>query len=267
MAVRSLHEASLYDGNSFVTLTYSPESLERFSREGGNAYSLYYPHFQEFMKRLRFHLGPTRFFMCGEYGEQFGRPHFHALLFGREFSDRQLFKRLSNGQTLFSSEQLDSIWGHGFTSIGAVTMESAQYVARYAQKSLVPGNENWKRRDASRYAVDPDTGECWSQVPEFIRMSLKPGIGGEWFRRFGADVFGVQDEPALDRVVVNGQKAKPPKYYDTLLGRQSEYRLEYVKFVRELDALRRGDSELTPARLLQREAVARARLMLKKRGL
>lgn len=274
MAVRCLHEASLHDGNSFVTLTYSDEALERFAEEGGNPYSLHYPHFQDFMKRVRFHCGPTRFFMCGEYGEQFGRPHFHALLFGREFPDRKVFKRLSNGQTLFSSDELDSLWGHGFTSIGAVTMESAQYVARYAQKSLVPGHENWKRRDSTRYAVDPETGECHFQVPEFIRMSNgggkatgSGGIGAAWFKRYGADVFGVQAEPALDRVVVNGAAAKPPKYYDTLLGRESEYRLEYVKFVRELDALRRGDSELTPARLLQREAVARARLMLKKRGL
>jgi len=78
-------------------------------------------------------------------------------------------------------------------------------------------------------------------------MSLKPGIGAEWFKRYGADVYGKQAEPALDRVVVNGQEGKPPKYYDTLLGREDEYRLEYVKFMREQDALRRGDSELTPA--------------------
>lgn len=259
MAVRCLHEASLHDGSSFVTLTYSPEKLP--------GWSLRYKDFQDFMKRVRFHLGPTRFFMCGEYGEECGRPHFHALLFGREFPDRQELKRLSCGDVLYSSAMLDELWSHGFTSIGAVTMNSAQYVARYAQKSLVPGDNNWQRRDATRYAVDPVTGECWPQVPEFIRMSLKPGIGAEWFKRYGADVFGKQAEPALDRVVVNGVEAKPPKYYDTLLGRESEYRLEYVKFARELDALGRGDSELTPARLLQREAVARARLMLKKRGL
>jgi len=205
--------------------------------------------------------GPTRFFMCGEYGEENFRPHFHALLFGREFPDRKHLQKLSTGDILYSSQQLEDLWTHGFASIGAVNMNSAQYVARYAQKSLVPEphkhESNFKRRDVTKWTVDPESGECWGQVPEFIRMSLKPGIGAEWFKRYGADVYGKQAEPALDRVVVNGQEGKPPKYYDTLLGREDEYRLEYVKFMREQDALRRGDSELTPARLLQREAVAR----------
>lgn len=264
MAVRCLHEASLHEGNSFVTLTYRPESL--------TSWSLVYKDFQDFMKRLRFRLGPTRFFMCGEYGEEGGRPHFHAIFFGREFPDQKLWKSLPSGERLFSSEVLDELWGHGQGLIGSVTMESAQYVARYAQKSLVPGGDG-KRRDVTRGMVDPETGEFFPQVPEFVRMSngggksKGGGIGAEWFKRFRADVYGSQAEPALDRVVVNGVAAKPPKYYDVLLGRESEYKLEYVKFARELEALRRGDSELTPARLLQREAVARARLLLKRRGL
>lgn len=258
MAVRCLHEASLYEGSSFVTLTYDPARLQWWS--------LRYKDFQDFMKRLRFHLGGTRFFMCGEYMKN-GMPHFHALLFGREFSDRKPLKTLGTGDVLYSSDTLESLWGHGFCSIGSVTLNSAQYVARYAQKSLIPGDENWKRRDVTRHAVDGETGECWLQVPEFIRMSLKPGIGADWFKQYHRDVFGSQSEPTLDRVVVEGKKMKPPKYYDVLLGRQDEYRLEYVKFAREMESLRRGDSDATPARLLQREAVARARLKLKSRGL
>lgn len=265
MAVRCLHEASLYVDNSFVTLTYRPEDLE--------SYSLQYSHFQDFMKRLRYYRSSARFFMCGEYGEETRRPHFHAILFGVGFPDREKFAQVG-GNWIYTSAELEKIWGHGYATIGAVTMESAQYVARYAQKSLVPGAEN-KRRDSTHYVVDPETGEMWPQVPEFIRMSngggrgsaKHGGIGKQWFEKFSADVFGRQAEPSLDRVVVNAMAAKPPKYYDTLLGRQDEYRLEYVKFVRELEALRRGDSELSPARLKARETVARARLQLKKRAL
>lgn len=254
----------MHEANSFVTLTYREEDLE--------SWSLRYKDFQDFMKRLRHEYAGARFFMCGEYGGLNHRPHFHAILFGVSFPDQKLFKEAESGN-IYSSESLDRIWSHGFTSVGAVTMESAQYVARYAQKSLVT-SETVKRKRLGDVYIDSESGEVL-QTPEFVRMSngggrgsdKRGGIGAGWFQKFGADVFGSQSEPALDRVVVNGVPAKPPKYYDILLGRQSEYRLEYVKFVRELDALRRGDSELTPSRLLQREAVARARLSLKKRGL
>lgn len=264
MAIRCLHEASLQEANSFVTLTYAPERLR--------SWSLHYKDFQDFMKRLR-HVKPgVRFFMCGEYGEEHQRPHFHALLFGAQFADQKHLKRLPDGSSLFRSEELDTVWSHGNTSIGAVTMQSAQYVARYAEKSLVAGSNHWQRTNVTNI-VDAETGETWIKVPEFVRMSngggrgseKRGGIGKQWFEQFHTDVYGRQDEPKLDRVVIGGAEGKPPKYYDELLRRQSEYRLEYVKFVRELEALRRGDSELTPGRLKVRETCVRARLLQKKR--
>lgn len=45
-AMRIIHEASMYDNNCFITLTYSPENLPP---DGG----LRKKHFQLFMKRLR----------------------------------------------------------------------------------------------------------------------------------------------------------------------------------------------------------------------
>jgi len=45
-AMRCLHESSLYDQNSFITLTYDESTIP----PGG---SLWYPDFQKFMKRLR----------------------------------------------------------------------------------------------------------------------------------------------------------------------------------------------------------------------
>ena len=76
-AMRCLHEASLYDSNSFITLTYDDSNLPY----GG---SLNYEDFQKFMKRLRKRINSkVRFYMGGEYGsEGTMRPHFHACLFG-----------------------------------------------------------------------------------------------------------------------------------------------------------------------------------------
>jgi hypothetical protein len=75
-AVRIMHEARAYEDSSFVTLTYSDDNCPK---------SLTYVDFQKFMRRLRKRLGSTRFFVCGEYGDEKRRPHFHAGLFGQAF--------------------------------------------------------------------------------------------------------------------------------------------------------------------------------------
>src|SRR5258708_6987049 len=58
-AIRCMHEAQMHDTSCFITLTYDDDHY------GGP--SLNYVDFQQFMYRLRKRLGPTRFYMCGEY--------------------------------------------------------------------------------------------------------------------------------------------------------------------------------------------------------
>lgn len=158
------------------------------------------------MKRLRKRRGPTRFFMCGEYGGQNWRPHFHACLFGVFFEDREIFST-REGVTLWTSDSLSALWPHGFATFGAVTFESAAYVARYVVKK-VNGDAS-----ASHYQVcDPDTGELHPVKPEFGQMSRRPGIGQPWFERFYSDVFN------FDSVILpGGVKVRPPRYYRDLL--------------------------------------------------
>jgi len=82
-AVRCMHEASQWDNNVFVTLTYDDEHLPEDQ-------GLDVSEFQRFAKRLR-KARPddkVRYFHCGEYGEQLQRPHYHALVFNVDFPDR-----------------------------------------------------------------------------------------------------------------------------------------------------------------------------------
>jgi len=90
-AIRCLHEASLYDENCYITLTYDDQKLpESYDIKNGLDLS----HFQLFMKRLRKKYGAKiRFFHCGEYGEDRGRPHFHACIFNHDFQDKKNGKR------------------------------------------------------------------------------------------------------------------------------------------------------------------------------
>lgn len=198
-AVRCVHEAQMYDDNCFITLTYSNDFLPP---DG----SLSVRDFQLFMKRLRKRFGDgIRFFHCGEYGEKFRRPHYHALLFNFDFVDKTLWKEV-NGQKLYRSKALEELWPYGHSSVGTATFESAAYVARYIMKK-VNGDDSFLH-----YAnVDVDTGEVLSVLkPEYTTMSRRPGIGKAWFDKFGSDVF------PRDEVVVRGKKMRPPKYYDSV---------------------------------------------------
>lgn len=245
-AVRCMHEAQMFDANSFVTLTYDeahvPEDM-----------GLHYREFQLFMKRLRKTGRKARFFMCGEYGAIHGRPHFHACLFGVSFPDRLFYRELGSGSKIYTSPELSSLWPLGFSSIGDVTFESAAYVARYVLKKV--GN------DVERLGVlDMSTGELQLRASEFVRMSLKPGIGFEWFQKFVPEVY------PRDFVIVRGRQCKPPRYYDKLLESESDTKYDAInlaRFERSIAAL----ADNTPDRLRVRETVARARLAFKHRSL
>lgn len=234
-----MHEAQMHAGSSFVTLTYSDEHFHP---------SLNYSQFQLFMKRLRRSKGACRFFMCGEYGSINFRPHFHALLFGVQFGGLQ-----ECGKNIYRSAELERLWPYGFSSIGSVSYESAHYVATYSLKKVFGS-----RADSYYTRVDPATGEYLRVVPEFARMSLKPGVGYSWFQKYWREVYVPRDGVVLQ----GGRVAPPPRYYDSLLEKVSEDQLEYKKFLRYSNSIRFVD-DTTPERLAVREHCAKARLDFK----
>lgn len=248
-AMRCLHEASLYDRNAFITLTYDDSHLP----PGG---SLSYPDFQRFMKRLRRRIGSkVRFYAGGEYGEQGTiRPHFHACLFGYDFPDKIFFKRSASGDKLYTSKLLESLWPYGISSVGDVTFQSAAYIARYCvAKRTGDAAKSWYACDEF---VDEDGVIRDSVTPEFNRMSLKPGIGSRWLEKFKTDVY------PRDYVVVNGVKVKPPKYYDVLFEREDPGTFSDIVAQRELDMdllIKRDHLEYWPDRMNVKEQVHLAR--------
>lgn len=240
-AMRCVHEASLSDLNCFVTLTYRDGEVPECA--GGP--TLRYPDVQLFLKRLRRHFAPirVRFFCAGEYGERNLRPHYHLLLFGVDFPDKTLWSKSERGDLLFRSPTLERLWPLGFASVGRVTFESAAYVARYCLKKVT-----------GERSVDHYKG----RAPEFAHMSLKPGIGGLWFERFGDEVY------PCDYVVVNGVKVKPPKFYDKKLMKLDPDEFAMVACERDRGARRMfGDS--SDERLLVKERVTKSRLSFNKR--
>lgn len=215
-AVRCMHEASLYENNVFITLTYSDDFLPYDQ-------SLDVRHFQLFMKRLRKKFPGVRFYHCGEYGGQTGRPHYHAILFNCDFPDKKIFS-VRNGNRVYTSQVLNDIWGMGLTEIGSVTFQSAAYVARYIMKKVTGEFSD----DAYQWLLP--NGEIVQRKPEYTTMSRKPGIGKGWYDKYSSEVY------PLDRVLVRGSVSKPPRFYDSHLEVDDPAMFRDVKISRVLNA-------------------------------
>lgn len=244
-----MHESRSHDRNCFLTLTYDDQHLPE-------DFSLHYEHFQLFMKRLRkeFDGKTVRFYMCGEYGETNHRPHYHACIFGIDFPDKRLWRPSKSGFNLYRSALLERLWPWGFSTIGDLTFETAAYTARYIMKK-VTGD-----RAAKHYEViESSTGEVHSRVPEFTRMSLKPGIGANWMDEFHSDVY------PRDKVISRGVPSKPPRYYDKRFKQidEAEYDLMKMKRIKQANL---NAEDNTPDRLAVKEVVAKAKISTLKRG-
>lgn len=250
-AVRIMHEAEFHAVNSFITLTYDDGHLPK----GG---SLDVRSCQLFLKRLRFELDPIRirFFLCGEYGEATGRPHYHAIIFGYGFPDKVALADRKNGEhILYRSPLLERVWSFGISSVGSVTFDSANYVANYATKKVVG-------KDAGKH--------YGGRKPEFLLMSRRPGIGRAWIEKFTSDVY------PSDEVIVKERACRPPRYYDQVLEAKSPLLSKALKDKRELDALDLHElvgDELVPVvsgersalRLAVRERIVEAKLKLSRK--
>lgn len=239
-AIRCVHEASLHRQNSFITLTYNDESLPEYG-------TLKKEHLQAFFKRLRHHKGKFRYYACGEYGDHTERAHYHACIFGLDFHDKVPFRKIGDHQ-LYTSKNLTDIWGHGHTSIGNLTFETAAYTARYVTKKLSHGQAKYNR-------LDKDTGEIIPLEQPRAFMSLKPAIGRNWIEKYHQDIYGADK----DTIRIRGKAVRPAKYYDKIYDTINPEHLAVIKSNRINNA-----EGLTTKELNARELKTRAKQFTKK---
>jgi hypothetical protein len=207
-ARRAEHEATFYKNNCFLTLTYSDENLPRNGE-------LQPKDLRDFIKRLRRARdrgvralasdsgSSVRYLACGEYGEQFGRPHYHLLLFNCGFSDAY---PVAKG--LMESPALAKLWSHGLHKIGELTGASASYVAQYTMK-----------KHGTTFCT-PD-GEILR--PPFLRVSLKPALGTKWLTKYKNDL-------SHGYLVTDGVKGRVPRAYKQKLLQTDAPLAEHVSF-------------------------------------
>ena len=179
--MRMLHELNSYTDASFVTLTYSDEFLP----DNG---SLCKSDLQKFFKRLRKELSRDkrniRYFACGEYGDRFGRPHYHAIIFGLSLrSDDQELVRFK--------------WPFGRVHFGTAEPDSIGYVAQYIDKKF-------SGDDAVREYVDK------GREPVFRVSSL--GLGKRYIEKHSDQI------KEMGYCTVRGVMHSLPRYYLNKLG-------------------------------------------------
>ena len=101
---RCMLEQKQWSFNEMLTLTYNDENLPK--KQGANLNTgemqlvptLEKEDVQKFLKNLRrywqYHYKEDniRFYMCGEYGDQKGRPHYHLLMFNFQVHDKEFYK-------------------------------------------------------------------------------------------------------------------------------------------------------------------------------
>lgn len=146
-------ESTQHAHNSFVTLTYSDETVPRSGNVDPSELS-------GFIKRLRKAAGyKIRFYGCGEYGSRTRRPHYHAAIFGYPSCERGRTDQMHDGKCCDNCNTVLDAWKKGRIDVAPLEQGTASYVAGYVTKKY--GGEN--------------TPE--GKTRPFSRMSNRPGIG------------------------------------------------------------------------------------------
>lgn len=190
-SVRLANEARMWLNSVFVTLTYDDEHMPE-------DFSIHKSEVQKFLKLVRKRVYPDtiRYFLCGEYGDSFGRPHYHLIIFNLDMFDERVFSdwvKVAGGYVVQCN-----CWDKGRVHVGYVTRASSSYVARYTMKKVNGKPKQWY--------IDKGI------EPEFVLMSLKPGIGLSFMEKYKEDILN------HDAVYVDGIKFRVPRYYSKKLG-------------------------------------------------
>jgi hypothetical protein len=250
---RIIHESQGWKENCFITLTYGPGNLPPNS-------SLEHRDYQLFMKRLSKQEAQNgkrlRFFMCGEYGDENGRPHYHACIFNHEFQkDRERGKSRS-GEMMYESHNLTELWGMGNCTTQDLTPGTAAYAAGYIMKKTL-GEEG-----EQPYNIETPEGEILTRTPPYARMSNRPGLGEKWFQQNKTHVL------AHDFIIQDGIKKSVPTYYTKLIKRTNLGTLpERTDIKRQEKSMLMNKRDQWPDRLAARETVHKAKIRTLKREL
>jgi len=183
-------EEKLSESSTFLTLTYSDDYLPKDNQVSK-------AEVQKYIKRLRHKAPKLKYYFVGEYGENYQRPHYHAIIFN------------------VSKDDLIDEWKEKDESKGIVTTDivspaSIHYVTGYINKKYGK--------------LDEKTGK---QIPELERLRsfalMSKGLGKKYIKyaaKFHKSNLTLQSN-------LNGNQTTIPRYYRDSIFDDDE--LHYIK--------------------------------------
>lgn len=151
---RLMQEAKHSESAYFITLTYAPEHCP-ISRNG--FMELRKPHVQQFFKTLRTHqwrngnCEKIKYYIAGEYGDTFKRPHYHAVIFNLDLEimiGKKHYNQVKRGFIPLDGKYNFHVsqWDKGHITIGQVCEASVGYTLIYMNKPWRPMHANDDRQ-------------------------------------------------------------------------------------------------------------------------
>lgn len=222
-ATRGFLESLEWQNNYFVTLTYDDDNIHMYdyvedeegytwTNNGEWGGTLVPKELQDFIKRLRIYMDRNyknkdiRYMACGEYGGETQRPHYHLILFNLNLPlDSFYAPKIINKNMYYQNTIIEKMWKFGFSNVCPSNWNTMNYVARYITKKV-----NGSQAD-KHYAE-------LGQEKEFFRVSLKPGIGENYFHKHWKEIYKNDKVYIINRA--GSVAVKPPKYFDELLKRE-----------------------------------------------
>ncbi len=160
------------------------------------------------------------------------------------------------GVTTFSSATLSKLWPYGFSTVGELNYDTAVYTAGYILKKITGSQAN------EAYLRNDEYGVAFWVKPPYTTMSLKPGIGAEFYEKYKEDFFPCDESPVPGKGIIK----KVPRYYETILKQSDSDTHGLVKRLRA-EWIANHKHEFTPERLKAKYECARAQQTRKQRTL
>lgn len=215
---RCQQEDRVSRSSHFLTLTYNPENLP-ISEKGFP--TLRKKDFQLFMKRLRkavakdFPNLKITYYACGEYGETYRRPHYHAIIFN---CPSPTYYAHAWSHILDQTQERTQ---KGLIHVGQVTSNSIAYVAAYTSKNS--GRSPWPGAEKEFSLYSKGIGESYlvSGYTEQGKPIFTPAY--YYHRSRPNDLFLVN--PGGGRIAM-------PRYYRNIIWDEDE-RAEQIPHIRQ----------------------------------